>query len=95
MSQHFGTALTGKAQTAVYGAAAVAVAGALSVGCNRVRVLCTSDAYVTTDGSVPAVGTNGAYVPANVPEYFTVHEKSKPSAIQVATGGTMHVMECN
>jgi hypothetical protein len=59
----------------------------------KVRVLVTTDAFVTTDGSTPS-STAGAYVPASIPEYFTVSPGQTIKAVQVAAGGTLRVTEC-
>jgi hypothetical protein len=59
----------------------------------KVRVLVTTDAFVTTDGSTPS-STAGAYCPANPSvEYFTVSPGQTIRAVQVAAGGTMYVTE--
>lgn len=58
----------------------------------KVRVLVTTDAYVTTDGTTPT-STNGAYVPALSPEVFTTTPGQSVKAIQVSAAGTLCVTE--
>lgn len=58
----------------------------------KVRVLVTTDAWVTTDGSTPS-STAGAYVPALSPEYFTTTPGQTVKAVQVASAGTLYVSE--
>lgn len=57
-----------------------------------VRVVCTSAAYVKV-GDSPTATTSDVYVPADCPEYFRIQPGQKVSAVQVVTGGTLHVTE--
>ncbi|KRQ11928.1 hypothetical protein AOQ73_05840 [Bradyrhizobium pachyrhizi] len=82
------TGRIGKSQNVAYTASAGIVAAGVSTGVNKVRVLVTTDAFVSTDG-----GANSAYVPALKPEYFTVTQGQKVSATQVAAGGTLYINE--
>ena len=63
------------------------VTNGVGLGVNKVRVLVTTDALVSTDG------LNSAYVVAMQAEYFTVTQGQKVSATQVTAGGTLHVNE--
>jgi hypothetical protein len=58
----------------------------------KVRVLVSTDAYVTTDGSTPS-STSGAYVVAGSAEYFTTSPGQSVKAVQVSSGGTLYVTE--
>lgn len=59
-----------------------------------VRVVCTTDAYVDVSKSGTATSSS-VYLPANAIEYFDITPGEKVSAIQVSTGGTLHVTECS
>lgn len=58
---------------------------------NVVRVICTTAAYIAIDATATAAA--GIYMPANKPEYFVVTPGQTISAIQVASGGNLHVTE--
>ena len=58
----------------------------------KVRVMCTTDAYVTTDGTTPS-STNGAYMPSMQVEVFTVTPGQSVKAVQVSSAGTLCVTE--
>ena len=90
--QYVGTGRLGVTQNVAYTGTAGTVANGVNTGVYKVRVLTTTDAFVTTDGSTPSA-TNGAYVPALSPEYFTVTPGQKVSAVQVSGGGTLYVTE--
>ena len=89
--QYIGTARIGPSGNAAY----TGTAGTYTVGSQtyKIRVLVTTDAWVTTDGTTPS-STAGAYVPASEPEYFTVSPGQTVKAAQVSTGGTLYVTEC-
>lgn len=91
--QYVGTARLGAFQSIAYTGTAGTIANPLSSQCYRVRVVVSTDAYITTDGSTATVGAT--YLPALTPEYFTVSPGQKVSAIQVAAGGTLYVTEAN
>ena len=82
----------GITQSVAYTGTAGSVASGISNGVNRVRVVCTTDAYVTFDGSPPSA-TSGVYVPAKTPEYFAVSPGQIASAVQLSAGGTLSVTE--
>lgn len=91
MQQYIGTGRISTAQNVAY----TGTAGAVSpVGTEtyKVRVVVSTDAYVTTDGSTPSA-TSGAYCVALSPEYFTVSPGQIVKAVQVSTGGTLYVTE--
>lgn len=90
--QYIGTGRFGAAQNVAYTGAAGTVTNGVTVGVTKVRVLTTTDAFVTTDGTTPSA-TSGAYVPALSPEYITVTPGQKVSAVQVTAGGTLYVTE--
>lgn len=90
--QYYGTGRIGAAQNVAYTGTQGAVTTGVTTGISKVRVVVTTDAFVTTDGTTPS-STSGAYVPALSPEYFTVTAGQKPAAVQVSAGGTLYVTE--
>lgn len=56
------------------------------------RIVVTSNAYIAF-GTAPTATTSDVYMPANVPEYFTIRPGEKVSAVQDAAGGTLIVTE--
>jgi len=91
MQQYIGTGRIGTAQNVAYTGTAGAV-NAVGTETYKVRVLVTTDAFVTTDGTTPSA-TSGAYVVALSPEYFTVTPGQVVKAVQVSSGGTLYVTE--
>lgn len=95
--QYIGTARWGTKQTVSYTGTAGITPTGVGVGVTKVRVLCTTDAWVfPTDGPAFTVATSalGSYVPALTAEYITVSPGQKISAVQVASGGNLEVTEC-
>jgi len=91
MQQYIGTGRIGTAQNVAYTGTAGAVS-AVGTETYKVRVVVTTDAFVTTDGSTPSA-TSGAYVVALSPEYFTVTPGQVVKAVQVSSAGTLYVTE--
>jgi hypothetical protein len=97
--QYIGTARWNGAtkQSAAYTGTAGTTTNVVSPGVTKVRVVCTTDAYVlAVDGPAFTVVTSatGAYVPGLAAEYITVNPGQKISAVQVSSAGTLDVMEC-
>lgn len=91
--QYIGTGRIGTSGNATYTGTAGSY-GPIGSQTYKVRVLVTTDAFITTDGSTPSA-TSGAYCPANPSvEYFTVTPGQTIKAVQVSSGGTMYVTEC-
>ena len=90
--QYIGTGRLGVAQNVSYTGTAGVITNGVTTGVTKVRVLVTTDAFVTTDGSTPSA-TAGAYVPALSPEYLTVTPGQIVKAVQVAAAGTLYVVE--
>lgn len=90
--QYVGTGRIATQQNVAYTGTAGVITNPVSSQTYKIRVLVTTDAWVTTDGSTPSA-TSGAYVPALSAEYFTVTPGQTPRAVQVAAGGTMYVTE--
>lgn len=89
--QYVGTGRIGPSGNVAYTGTAGSY-GPISAQTYKVRVLVTTDAWVTTDGSTPS-STAGVYVVALSPEYFTTSPGQTVKAVQVAAGGTLYVTE--
>lgn len=63
---------------------------AAGVGIRAVRVVCTTAAFIRIGKTAVAVADD-TYMPANVPEVFQCFEGERVSAIQVSSGGNLHV----
>jgi hypothetical protein len=82
----------GTHQSVAYTGTAGTIANGFDTGTWAVRVVCTTAAFVKI-GSSPTATTGDVYLPADKPEIFIVNPGEKASAIQVASGGTLHVTE--
>lgn len=92
--QYVGTGRLSTAQNVAYTGTAGTITNAVGSQTYRVRVVCTTDAFVlNVDGAGVVTAATGAYLPAFSVEYFTVTPGQKVSAIQVTAGGTMYVSE--
>jgi hypothetical protein len=89
--QYIGTGRIGPGKSVAYTGTAGATS-AIGSQTYKVRVVVTTDAFVTTDGSTPS-STAGAYVPALSPEVFTTTPGQVVKAVQVSAGGTLYVTE--
>jgi hypothetical protein len=92
MAQYWGTGRLGTHQSVAYTDTAGAISTAIGSGVYKVRVVATTAAYIRI-GSSPTAVTTDPYLPADSPEYFTCAPGEKVSAVQVASGGTLHVTE--
>lgn len=90
--QFWGTGRLGTHQSVAYTGTAGTITNAIGSGVQKVRVVVTSAAYVKVAKSATATSAD-VYMPADSPEYFTVAPGDKVSAIQVSSGGTLHVTE--
>lgn len=57
-----------------------------------VRVVTTTAAHIAF-GAAPTATTSDVYMPAGVAEYFAITPGEKIAAVQVASGGNLHVTE--
>ena len=89
---YWGTGRLSTVQSVAYTGTAGTITNAVGSQTYKVRVVVTTDAYVTTDGSTPSA-TSGAYVSALSPEYFTTTPGQAVKAVQVSAGGTLYVTE--
>lgn len=82
----------GTHQTVSYTGTAGTISNATGNTTQVIRVVATTACYIAI-GSSPTATTSDIYMPANVPEYFVVPPSSKVSAVQVSSGGALHVTE--
>lgn len=87
-----GTGRAGIHQSAAYTSSAGTVTNVVGNGVVKVRVVTTTAAYVKI-ANAPTAAATDMYMPADSPEYFTVSQGQKVSAIQVSAAGTLHVTE--
>lgn len=92
MGQYWGTGRLGTHQSAAYTGTAGTITNAMTAGIHKARVVVTTAAYIKI-GSSPTAAATDVYMAADSPEYFTISEGEKVSAIQVSSGGTLHVTE--
>ena len=86
------TAKLGAHQSVAYTGTAGVITNAILA--TKVRVFVTTDAYVKV-GASPTATTSDVYIPAGSVEYFSCAPTDKVSAVQVASGGTLHVTACS
>jgi len=82
----------GTHQKVAFTATAGTITNGVSTYITTIRVVVTAAAYVKI-GSAPTATTSDMYMPANLPEYFTVSPGQKVSAVQASAGGDLHVTE--
>ena len=82
----------GTTQVASYTSTAGVITNPVGAGITCVRVVLTTAGHIAI-GAAPTATTSNVYMPAGIPEYFQVREGEKVSAIQVASGGNLHVTE--
>ncbi len=92
--QYIGTGRLGATQNVAYTGTAGTVTNGVSSGVTKVRVACTTDAFIAIgDGTVAPTSTTGAPMFAGQVEYFTVSPGQKVSAIQSTANGILYVTE--
>jgi hypothetical protein len=89
---YWGVGRLGTHQSAAYTGTHGVITNAISAGVQKVRVVVTTAAYIKIASS-PTATSSDVYMPADTPEYFTIKEGEKVSAIQVSSGGTLHVTQ--
>jgi hypothetical protein len=90
--QYVGTGRLGTVQSASYTDTAGTIANGVGPQTYKVRVVCTSDAFIVIDNS-PTATTSGTFMPAGEVEYFTITPGQKVSAVQSTDAGTLNVTE--
>lgn len=85
---------SGTSQNATVGAASTAVTNGFAAGIHDVRVVCTTNCWITFGASPTATtGAGSMYLPAGLVEYFHVSPGQKVAVIQDSAGGTLNVAE--
>lgn len=82
----------GTHQSKAYTGTAGTIDNAVGIGTVRVRVITTSAAFIKI-GKDPTATTSDVYMPADRYEDFDIIAGEKVSAVQVSSGGTLHVTE--
>lgn len=90
--QYFGVGRLGTVQSVAYTGTAGTITNGIGTGVQKVRVVCTTDAYIRI-GSSPTATTSDTYMTGLAAEYFTISPGEKVSAVQVASAGTLNVTE--
>lgn len=90
--QYFGVGRLGTHQSVAYTGTAGTITSAVGTGTHKVRVLVTTAAYIQI-AKDPTATTSHTYMAADSAEYFTISPGEKVSAVQVSSGGTLHVTE--
>jgi hypothetical protein len=93
-TQYWGVVRLGTTQHVAYTGTAGEITNAVGGQTMKVRVVCTTDAFVRIGAPGDTANTNDAYIVALDPEYFTCTPGQKVSAMQVASNGTLYVTEC-
>ncbi|MBM7483320.1 hypothetical protein ACVWWI_003364 [Bradyrhizobium sp. USDA 3686] len=92
---HGNVARLGTAQNATYTTTAASPAAAVGAGVSRVRVLVTTDAWITVGKNPTATTSASTYLPALMPEYVIVNPGENISAVQVSATGVLNVTEAD
>lgn len=79
-------------QNVAYTASAGTISNAVGAQTYKVRVVATTAAFITI-GNSPTATTSDTYMPAGIPEYFTITPGQKVSAIRASADGTLYVTE--
>jgi hypothetical protein len=90
--QYYGTGRHGTHQSVAYTGTAGTIAVAITTGVQKVRIVTTSAAYVKCGKAVTAT-TSDVYWPADSVEHVTISAGEVVSAVQVSSGGTLHVTQ--
>lgn len=91
-TQYWGAGRLETHQSVAYTGTAGTITNAVAAGIFKVRVVVTTAAFVKI-GNSPTATSSDVYLAADSPEYFTITPGMKVSAIQSASGGTLHVTE--
>ncbi len=91
-TQYFGTIRLGTHQSVAYTGTAGTIPTAINAGVAKIRLIVTTAAFIKI-GNTPTATSTDVYIPADSPEYFTITPGQKVSAVQLTTGGTLHVTE--
>lgn len=90
--QYWGTGRLGTVQSVAYTGTAGTIANGVALGTMKVRVCTTTDAFIKISNA-PTATTSDVPMFAGLPEYFTINQGEKVSAIQSTASGTLTVVE--
>lgn len=93
--RYVGVGRLGAVQNVAYSGTAGTIANGISANVYMVRVVCTTDAWVTIDNSPTATATTSTFMAGGGAEYFSVTPGQKVSAIQSTAAGTLNVTEAS
>lgn len=79
-------------QSVATGAASAAITNPVGDHIQVVRLVATAACHVAF-GDAPAATASDMYLPADEPEYFTIHPGQKVAAIQDSAAGVLYVTE--
>lgn len=82
-------------QTVVISGTSAATANALNKNTVVIRVVATTNCFITIGTGTPTANTSHMPIIANVPEYFRVNgnQTLKVAGIQISAGGSLYVTE--
>jgi hypothetical protein len=85
----------GTTQVISFGPVSFAIANALSKNTIIIRLVATAPCHVAIGTGTPTATSTSMYLPAGVPEYFSVNgfQTLKVAAVQNATAGVLYVTE--
>lgn len=92
MAEFWGVGRLSTHQKVSYTGTAGTISNAVGSQTRKVRVVVTTDAYIVI-GSSPTATANDPFLPASSVEYFSINPGEKVSAVQVSSGGVLHVTE--
>lgn len=95
MNEAFATTFTpivGGTQTAAFTGTSAAISNAVGSQTRVVRLYATQDCYVAV-GASPTATTSDMPLPAGAIEYIKINPGEKVAAVQISTGGNLHVTE--
>ncbi len=90
--QYIGTGYLGTHQVKAFTTTAT-IDNAVGAGTQKVRVVVTAAAYIKIGKAPITATTSDPYMPADSPEYFTIRPGESVAAVQVSSGGNLHVTE--
>jgi hypothetical protein len=90
--QYYGTGRQDTVQHVAHAGTAGKISNGVGAQCYRVRVWCSTDAYVKI-GDSPTATSSDMPMTAGIAETFTITRGQKVSAIQISSGGNLYVTE--
>ena len=90
--KHYGIGRLSVHQSAAYSTTAGTITNAVGAQTYKVRIVCTTDAFVKV-GDAPTAAASDPLFPAGSVEYVTITPGQKVSALRSSVDGTLHVTE--